>query len=241
MQKIRLRSSDIRQGYTFVREGKRYAAVFEGGTFHAVPLGLRYDTDSDGTVYWFMPHPKALVYAPVHESADLADIDGATHAVDDGTHWHFFRGWKAEHQDLLLHLRGVTFGLFADRIEAGLVKLIEATNAVARGKAKANHDALVKYRAAVLGGALAASRKHHMGYYGENRHAEEGHLHKLIRDAMAAVKAAWATPELRADWLRVSASHTVVYGLLETPHVPQTKHQIAEAAKKAAKEAEAQE
>ena len=174
-------------------------------------------------------------YMPIHPSMTLDDINNATYALDDGTHWHFFHGWKGEHQDFLLNLIAVVNALFAPGLRKALFKTVEASNAVAKTKASTAYNALVDFEAAVSTAAVEASKAHPMGHYGANPHQEEGHAHKIVREAIKAVQAEWSkTQDMRTKWSLISARVLPVSTMLATPHTPLTKHQIAEAAKKKA-------
>lgn len=74
----------------FERDGISYGAVYTGGRFTAYQR--RSINLGDFTIYF-----------PVHPSTTLDDINGATHAYDDGTHWHFAKASPEQSHELLHH------------------------------------------------------------------------------------------------------------------------------------------
>ena len=209
---------------------KYYIALEIQGIFTAEEL-IHGPYDIDG-VQVFQYHPvRGTAYYPIHAES-LKDINGATYVELIDGKWHFYHGWKGEHQDFLLNLKSVVFSLLQPHIEKAMVKLIEATNPSAYSSVKGIYDSLVKYREAVINSAVAESKKKHMGYYSQYKHQEIGHVHGYIKNALTAVKLAWATPTLRADWLRVSSVASVLTAEMAVLHTPLTIAQIAEAEKK---------
>ena len=225
---------EVRQEHTVEFNNKRYVVINAEGVFHLDECHSEWD-HGDYVGYHVSKYGTVL-YTPIHSSMTYDDIEGATHAVDDGTHWHFYHGWKSEHQDFLLQLDAVIVGLFQPTIDSAMSKIVMATRPAVKTIAETKYKSLIKYRNDILDEAAKASKKIHMGYYGKNKHSDEGHLHAHIREAVAAVKLDWATNN-QTDWRNVSAFATALGNTLANPHVPLTAHQIAEAKKKA-KEAE---
>ena len=218
-------------------DNKYYLALEIQGIFSAEELTIG-PAELDGVQIFQYHSNRGNAYYPV-DARTLKDINGATHVeLIDGV-WHLYHGWKGEHQDFLLNLKSVVFSLLQPHVDKAMIKLIEATNPTAYTRVKSVYDSLVKYREAVINSAVAESKKKHMGYYSQYKHQEVGHVHNHIKDALAAVKLAWATPTLREDWTRVSSVASALTAEMAVLHTPLTKAQIAaaEEAKKKKEEA----
>ena len=98
----------------------RVQLVYENGTFWCVPKPdcvqfgedwhvvmkeqgsfslLGVSTSSSESYAYSKAHIYAELYFPIHSSMTREDIEGATHAWDDGTHWHFSHATPAEHHE----------------------------------------------------------------------------------------------------------------------------------------------
>lgn len=177
-------------------------------------------------------------YTPVHPTLTAEDVQGATHAWDDGTHWHFAHTSEEATHDLALVLEGLTLAAFQPQIERATVAVFGAADAAAKTLLLDALASLTDFRNDVWKAAQAAFYAKHQGYYHQNPHA--GHWRPLIRQAIADVKSIWegsATrkPELPSisDYLKTAEDD-----LAATPTVKTRATIAAEAAAKAKKEAE---
>ena len=79
----------LRQVDALNDNGTYYAVVRNNGVFHAIYPGQEWSHEGaqaySPTVFYH-----AYLYQPIHPSMTLADVEGATYARDDGTHWTDF-------------------------------------------------------------------------------------------------------------------------------------------------------
>ena len=133
-----------------------YAAVKRDGVFHPIPC-RGYVGGHDGETKEFRFHNDAygIVYAPIHASMTLEDVEGATYAYDDGTHWLFAHCSPHEQIDFATAVEQFTYATFQPNIDRALQLNTSTSMAQARAlldfAEQAGRDAFNTVRMATLG------------------------------------------------------------------------------------------
>ena len=187
-------------------------------------------------------------FTPIAPHTTLEDIEGATHAWDDGTHWHFSHCSHDEHIDLAAETRTFAEQQFGMMVSKTQIKAAEATNDVVRNQAIAKAKAIVEFAGAVAAEAYKTVIAQTVGHYHRTPIAD--HKREITVAAINAVLLDWKQKgvtdvaiKAKRDAVRTDAE--AVATMLGTTHTLQTTAQkaaadaaAAEAAKK--KEAETQ-
>lgn len=118
-----------------IKDGKVYLAVFNGKSFElkpADPIDDEGEFHGNRGLLTLQDFITGILHAPVHQSMAYDDINGATYAWDDGTHWHFAHCSPKEQIDLAAEIRTFTVNQFLLAISRAQNKAIGATNDVTR-------------------------------------------------------------------------------------------------------------
>lgn len=168
------------------------------------------------------PRLDALAY-PIDPSMTRTDIDGATKIKPnaDNTGWVFHHASKGDHEDHYTAVRGAVMSAFQPRIDAALVKRMDAPNQPTRTRAQARYSNLCQFRDAVLESALTAEKAEHQGFFAQDEHHEKGHVDDAVRTAIKALKAKWAR-EKATEYATIHSDVTRVV-LLIKEHTPETR------------------
>lgn len=77
-----------------------YLVLKSGGRFH-IRDAYHFPATDDEPEYIQIAAQRApgIVYRPLHSSVTVHDVEGATHAIDTGTHWVFSHCSKSEHRE----------------------------------------------------------------------------------------------------------------------------------------------
>ena len=192
------------------------------GTFHAVPCHEHpRKGHADQREFHVAESFTGTIYGPIAAGTTLDDVEGATFAFDDGTHWHFAHCSPHEQVDLAAEARTFTEQQFSSAITAALIKAHEATNAPVEAQAVAKVRALAKF--ATAAGAAAYDRVigETLGYYHRDPHHD--HLRDLAVAGIAAALEAWmeagqTDKAVRGDVTHVTSTTTAVTAALATNH-----------------------
>lgn len=172
--------------------GLKYLAIRDArdhGEFHLLYATLR---ERDGHKWVTTAHTEApgFVYQPIHSSMTEDDMQGATYAWDDGTHWHFAHCSPGEHLDFAEQVRTFTAAQFVSAIATAQTKAIESTNPVVESAAVVRAKALVSFAEEAGAVAHKAVVDETLGHWHRNPHHD--HFRDLAHAANEKVKAAWA-------------------------------------------------
>lgn len=174
-----------------------------------------------------------------------ADIEGATFAFDDGTHWHFAHCSPHEQVDLAAHVQTFAKAQFDGLVHRAMLKVHEATNDVVRAAAVAKADALVRFAEGVGAEVYRVIVDATLGHWHRNPHND--HSRELTAVAIDTVLALWAKAgktdkAVRQDRAAVAAPAVTVRTALQLAHVIEWRAVRAarEAAAKKAAEAAAE-
>lgn len=201
-------------------QGHRYLAVREArdlGRFSLVFVDPAEDDDGNPIYYPRNGMVSGVLYQPLHSSVTPADIDGATYAWDDGTHWHFAHCSPGEQIALAARASVFVREHFSHAISSANVKVHEATTALLAGQRVAKLRALVKFSLAAGIAAHAKVVGETLGHFHRDPH--DDHLRDIAVFAIDKVLASWAesgkaNKALRADLAHVRAAATGARALL---------------------------
>ena len=115
---------------TVLIDGTRYAVRRYLGVFSAHPV-----VDGEGDTHHYHAHntgTEGEVYQPTFPGTTLADINGATHAYDDGTHWHYSRASERDHHQLEADAEALLLTHFQPHINAHSLEVHKAADINAR-------------------------------------------------------------------------------------------------------------
>ena len=117
----------IVESATFIEDGKRYA-IFRSvnGIFHAQPLSL-----TEG-FYYTNNYDLGYLYQPPAAGTKLADVNGATHPHDDGTHWHICAISPSQQHVLEAEVEALLISHFQSRINSLNMDVHSAPDVTAR-------------------------------------------------------------------------------------------------------------
>lgn len=227
-------------------DGEYWLAVrAEQGEFHLRRVQHRPQQWNDD-LYHGTGRAHGDAYRPLHPSMTAEDIEGATYAHDDGTHWHFAHCSPAEQIDLAAEVRTFAEAQFATAIQKAQIKISEATNAPAKATAAAKTAALIAFAAAVGDSAFKAVVSATLGHWHRDPHND--HKRDLTVAAIAAVLAAWSEAgkldkAIRQDRAHVTSAAAAANAVLSRVHMIEWRAARAarlEAERKAKEAAEAE-
>lgn len=218
-----------------VEGGAHYVAALEGGVFRAKKLvyvysghgGVRYGV-SDGYT----------IYTPIHSSQALKDIEGATFAHDDGTHWHFSHASPKQHHDFEAVCEALWISHIQPNINKTTLKSLETTNKVTRAGQIDKLDSLNKFSVAVQAEIEKRVRAETLGHFHRNQH--EDNQRDLVVASIKAVLLAWKAEALTSTDVRddranvIEEANAIVTAMTTTPTI---EHRAARVARLAAEEA----
>ena len=164
-----------------------------------------------------------FAYFPIHPSMTAEDVEGATYAHDDGTHWLLAHCSPQEQIDFAADAEAYTRAQLGLAIDESNVALSVATGDTARTKAKAKVDALIEF-------AKAAGRRAHalvvaqtLGHYHRDPHHD--HLREIAWACINAQQLDWIARASRDDdSIRVQAAVNAVKMRLASEHAIEWRH-----------------
>ena len=189
---------------TIVYRERRWFAVRDAASKGAFHLRIA-DTRPNGYHKPSTSEPHGAVYAPIHPLMTAEDIEGATYAYDDGTHWMFAHCSPDEQIDLAARAETFTVNQFDLELAATLRTLGNATDLATRTVARQKVDSMHKF-------ALLAGRKAHalvlaqtLGHYHRDPHHD--HLRDIADSCIQSEYLRWvATTGLDDEALRVQTA-----------------------------------
>ena len=195
----------------------RHVALHIGGVFHAALCNLYTNPGVKPEKWNLFDQTSGFIYAPVHHSMTLEDVEGATYAYDDGTHWHFAHCSPQEQIDLAADAEAYTRAQFGIDIDKAIIALSVATGVAARTTAKVRVDALVEFAAAAGRRAHALVLAQTLGHYHRNPHND--HLREIAWECINAQQLDWIARASRDDdSVRVQAAVNAVKTRLASTH-----------------------
>ena len=220
--------------------GVAYIVIKRGGTFRAIRGTYRsgdptlISTDASvGTPV------SGTVYRPLKPGTKLADVEGATEAIDDGTHWHLTHAQPHHHRELKAVAEAFLISHLQPVINEKFSEVYSAADITARTIA---HNHLLSHMRLFKDAQAEIAAEVDALWLGQ--HVQEGHedIHrKFARESIKAVLADWKLKGKTDVVLRHYADYVeeTVTGLVEKlsaePSIlTRIQHEAAEAAKKAA-------
>lgn len=177
------------------QDGEKYGVIERGGVFHAAaldgPVSKRIDGRQYEGLYFFAEYqPDGVIHTPIHPSMTLDDVEGATHAEDDGTHWHIGHASAGSHNDLEAIAEALLLTHWQPRINAAISKAIMAADVTARTLAHNKMQALTMFSAEGQTAIQTALRSRTLGHHvREQRHTD--YRRQVVVAACRTVLAAW--------------------------------------------------
>ena len=171
-----------------LEDGKYYAAVRIGDIFHAMQI-LEYVS------YLTSPHggPGEL-YRPIHPEMKVSDINGATKAVDTGTHWKFERATKAQHYDIEATAEGLFVSHWQPVINRAMLAVYTAADVTTRTLAANAVRALMDFGDQVQAEIEREFRTWTLGEHLIERPHDDFHR-GLVVESIRAINTAWKKPK----------------------------------------------
>lgn len=182
----------------------------------------------------YTSHHRADVYVPVDQRRHEAEIDGTPFVFpnDDGTAFDFSFTRPGTHEDHEIALSAGTDGKFQPLFRQYQVDAIKAPNATAKALADRRFVLLSEFYGDVVSEALVLTRSRPLGHRHQDPHPSAGHVASEIRSAVATTKAKWRLTRA-TDLAELASGMRYIDDALTIP-APQTRHDIAQAAEKAA-------
>lgn len=202
-----------------LRDGRYWLAVRSEGAFHLREVRV----EANGYLYTAAKKAHGVAHLPIHSSMTAEDIEGATYAHDDGTHWHFAHCSPSEQVDLAAEVRTFAESQFATAIARAQVKVDQAANAPAKADRVAKVSALVSFASLVGDLAYGVVVNATLGHWHRDPHND--HKRELTVAAIDSAEAAWAeagktNKAVQGDLsaLRETNAHTDVKNRLGSTH-----------------------
>ena len=199
-------------------EGKYWLAVRSGGRFH-----LRQMNRTTQPYRMHAKKPHGYAYRPIHASMTADDIEGATYAHDDGTHWLFAHCSPDEQIAFAAEAEAFTVAQFSVPIADANTDLGNATDSATRVAAKAKADVMQLF--AILAGRRAHSMVvgQTLGHYHRDPHHD--HFRDIAFASIEAERLAWIANTLRDDdYLRVQTAVSDIKTRLTSTHNIEWRH-----------------
>ena len=189
------------------------------------------------------------IYQPIHQSMKPEDIEGATYAYDDGTHWLFAHCSPHEQIDFAIETQTFCFDLFAEPIARALNSAETGANTKARAlidlAEQSSNEVFREIRSATLGEyhrdphkdwrrdlSLAAIKKVHKAWTDSGtRAADLPKVKAAYDDLKTRLEREWAIDwrhTREEDWSRAGRDPVGDYEYVFTV-VPTADHVIADA------------
>ena len=166
--------------------------------------------------------PFGSIYRPVHPSMTAEDIEGATYAHDDGTHWHFAHCSPQEQIAFAADAEAYTRAQLGLDIAKANTALNVAVGTTARTAAKAKVDALIEFAEAAGRRAHALVVAQTLGHYRRDPHND--HLRDIAAACINAQQLDWIARATRDDdSIRVQSAVNAVKTRLASTHAIETR------------------
>ena len=229
----------IHENDTILHGGKRFCVLKEGGSFHLRRVLETWHGGKPMGYKFAVSDPYGELYRPIHSSVTYHDVEGATYAWDDGTAWHFAHCSPDEQTEFARLASSFAVAQFGIPIAQAQLKVVEATNDVAKTVAITRATALISFAQTVGERVYRVVTGQVLGYY----HARaDDHYASLAADAIDYVLGQWKKSGLANSLIRTQrsavlpAANLILISLRETALFEFRGQRAArlEAAKKAA-------
>lgn len=165
-------------------DGRWHAVLKKHGAFTLIRMS-DYGTRLDS----YKP-VEAEIWFPIHSSMTKEDIEGATRAWDDGTHWHFSHATAAEHHEFAEFCEAMALStiqpVLNDRIERYMVATTDGPIQVA---ARAEFQAWRAFAETTQEFARKYALAEPLGHWERNRDLH--HARNIVGRAMAGTLNKW--------------------------------------------------
>lgn len=194
----------------FVHLGRsfKYFAIKTGAIFH-VGLAAKSSGGHEGQTEYYPYGISAVgeIYSPVHPSTTVADVEGATHAHDTGTHWVFSACSPGEHIEFAARAKLFATAQFYNAVQTAQIKAAEVspTNQVAKSGAVAKVKALLDFSQAVGDSVQKTVLAATLGHYHAN--PSPHHEPTLTTNAIKEVLADWKQRGLTDTAVSAARAH----------------------------------
>ena len=223
-------------------DGYFHVAMLVSGVFRA-DARHPFKLDHGGWFVSSVTSPTRPIYYPIAPGTTVEDINGATHAHDDGTHWHFAHATPGQHHDTEAVIEALVIAHFQPRINRAIQAVAVAGDITSRTLANNYLDALNGLTEIVMDHAEKTVRGLTLGEH--ERESPEKDNNRIvvvaaIRSALAAMKKkAEDSPLIRYQIPALEAAcAAVISELTATPTIETRTQRVARLAKEAkAKEA----
>ena len=188
-----------------LKEGDGYHIVIQGPHgFYIIPayttVGAPGREDEEFGFVTGVAFPTHNVLFPIHPSVTRANVEGARHLIDTGTHWLFSHATPAEHDALAVQVEDTVLARFGTFVSTAFVKYLEATNAVVQAAAMKRIVALRLFAATVKTEAGRLARTETLGHW--HRNNEQDHHRSIVAQATRNVLATWKADGLNDATVR---------------------------------------
>lgn len=221
---------------------KKMFVVKANGKFH-LRLAMPQKHFKTGEIFFIVSARKAhgILYRPPHPSMTKDDIEGATYAYDDGTHWWFAHCSPGEQIDFAAEARTFALNQFKLKIHMAQIKLIEAENDAAKTQAKNKLTGMLEFAELVGNDVYTTITQETLGYFHRDPHKD--HKRDLTIKSIKTILDKWKKDGLTNTNIATKRSLILsdiglIKSRLESTHSIEWRHvreQRLEAAKKAEK------
>ena len=173
-----------------IKENNKYYLVFRQASVFNVVECYSYDAgDETQKCVGGLSH-EVTFYNPIKAGTKLVDVLGATHAIDDGTHWTFAHAHPGEHHDIEAIAEALVITHFQPLINAALIASVSATDITARTLAVNQLKTLVDFAEDAQEAVETAIRKRTLGEHVRDA-SSTGHHRDVAVAGIQAAKADW--------------------------------------------------
>ena len=158
------------------------------GRFHLRAVDT-HTIDGEQVYYPQASEPHGYIYSPIHASMEAQDIEGASYAFDDGTHWHFAHCSPHEQIDLAASAEQFAFNAFMPSILASKADALQTDDKSTRIAALYMAKDIKKFAMAVGRHVHATVVGQALGHYHKDPHHD--HRRDLAVASIDAVLALW--------------------------------------------------
>ena len=214
------------------RDGKKWAVIKEGGDFHLrLVKSQMIGPDANSLVKAYhlaVEYPHGHAYRPIHPSMKPEDIEAATFAHDNGTHWLFAHCSPEEQVDYAADVRTFALEQFSMAIKSAQVKVDEATNNIVKARAIEKVKHLIEFAVGVASDCYSTVIGATLGHYHKDRHHD--HRREIVIASITKVIEEWriAGEANKSDRVKHQNAGTVAAGintLLSATHTIEWRHE----------------
>lgn len=225
-----------------IKVGRRYFLVYEkSGVFHVVEAYISGGGGHDGPSLSPDSLPDGTpVYTPIAPGTTLEDVEGAVHAVDDGTAWHFGHATPGQHHDTEAVIEGLLIAHLQPKVNRAIQAIaILPDDATAKTLANNYLNALNGFVEAARDAAEKIVRALTLGEHLRESPEKDNNRAVAVEAVRAAVVETKALAEndplIRAQVANLEAvANGVIAELTATPAIETRTQKAAREAKEAA-------